>query len=131
MKGNAGKRLINGSIERAIKFRKEIKRLRTESDGWFFDVWQPDHIDTTECWPLRSDSTWHGFKNIDNEHMYLDPIKVTLLTPGMEKDGTMSDFGIPASILYVYLLNMASLLRKPVRITCCSCSASVSIRPKH
>ncbi|STJ62713.1 lysine decarboxylase 1 [Escherichia coli] len=35
MKGNAGKRLINGSIERAIKFRKEIKRLRTESDGWF------------------------------------------------------------------------------------------------
>ena len=37
MKGNAGKRLINGSIERAIKFRKEIKRLRTESDGWFFD----------------------------------------------------------------------------------------------
>ncbi len=45
--------------------------------------------------PLRSDSTWHGFKNIDNEHMYLDPIKVTLLTPGMEKDGTMSDFGIP------------------------------------
>ncbi|MGQ7190020.1 hypothetical protein ACUODJ_49105, partial [Escherichia sp. HC-CC] len=65
MKGNAGKRLINGSIERAIKFRKEIKRLRTESDGWFFDVWQPDHIDTTECWPLRSDSTWHGFKNID------------------------------------------------------------------
>ncbi|MCZ5970854.1 hypothetical protein O5281_26700, partial [Escherichia coli] len=26
---------------RAIKFRKEIKRLRTESDGWFFDVWQP------------------------------------------------------------------------------------------
>ncbi len=42
-----------------------------------FDVWQPDHIDTTECWPLRSDSTRHGFKNIDNEHMYLDPIKVT------------------------------------------------------
>ncbi|MEA7604769.1 hypothetical protein ONJ17_26475, partial [Salmonella enterica subsp. enterica serovar Agona] len=42
-----------------------------------------------ECWPLRSDSAWHGFKNIDNEHMYLDPIKVTILTPGMKKDGTM------------------------------------------
>ncbi|EIU0547377.1 lysine decarboxylase, partial [Escherichia coli] len=103
MKGNAGNRLIDGSIQRAIKFRKEIKRLKMESDGWFFDVWQPDHIDTTECWPLRSDSTWHGFKNIDNEHMYLDPIKVTLLTPGMEKDGTMSDFGIPASIVAKYL----------------------------
>ncbi|EFA4406291.1 lysine decarboxylase LdcC, partial [Escherichia coli] len=51
MKGNAGNRLIDGSIQRAIKFRKEIKRLKMESDGWFFDVWQPDHIDTTECWP--------------------------------------------------------------------------------
>ncbi|MFP1455270.1 hypothetical protein ACLB1O_21445 [Escherichia coli] len=87
-------------------------------------------MDTTECWPLRSDSTWHGFKNIDNEHMYLDPIKVTLLTPGMEKDGTISDFGIPASIIANTSTNMASLL-KPVRVTCCSCSASVSIRPKH
>ncbi len=70
MKGNAGKRLIDGSIERSIKFRKEIKRLKGESDGWFFDVWQPEHIDGAECWPLRSDSAWHGFKNIDNEHMY-------------------------------------------------------------
>lgn len=35
--------------------------------------------------------------------MYLDPIKVTLLTPGMEKDGTMSDFGIPTSIVAKYL----------------------------
>ncbi len=103
MKGNAGKRLIDGSIERSIKFRKEIKRLKGESDGWFFDVWQPEHIDGPECWPLRSDSAWHGFKNIDNEHMYLDPIKVTLLTPGMKKDGTMDDFGIPASIVAKYL----------------------------
>ncbi len=62
MKGNAGKRLIDGSIERSIKFRKEIKRLKGESDGWFFDVWQPEHIDGPECWPLRSDSAWHGFK---------------------------------------------------------------------
>lgn len=43
------------------------------------------------------------FQNIDNEHMYLDPIKVTLLTPGMKKDGTMDDFGIPASIVAKYL----------------------------
>ncbi|SUB70047.1 Lysine decarboxylase, inducible [Pluralibacter gergoviae] len=33
MKGNAGKRLIEGSIDRAIKFRKEIKRLKAEAEG--------------------------------------------------------------------------------------------------
>ncbi|MEH4799944.1 lysine decarboxylase CadA [Atlantibacter hermannii] len=103
MKGNAGKRLIDASIQRAIKFRKEIKRLRNECDGWFFDIWQPDHIDQVECWPLRSDSAWHGFHNIDNDHMYLDPIKVTILTPGMGKDGRMESFGIPASLVAKYL----------------------------
>ena len=112
MKGNAGKRLINGSIERAIKFRKEIKRLKVESDGWFFDVWQPEHIDEPECWPLRSDSAWHGFKNIDNEHMYLDPIKVTILTPGMSKEGEMQPFGIPASIVAKYLDERGIIVEK-------------------
>jgi lysine decarboxylase len=96
MKGNAGKRLINGSIERAIRFRKEIKRLNSESEGWFFDVWQPEGIDEAKCWPLDSKDNWHGFKDIDNDHMYLDPIKVTLLTPGMQKDGSMADTGIPS-----------------------------------
>jgi lysine decarboxylase len=112
MKGNAGKRLIHGSIERAIKFRKEIKRLKVESDGWFFDVWQPEHIDEPECWPLRSDSAWHGFKNIDNEHMYLDPIKVTILTPGMSKEGEMQPFGIPASIVAKYLDERGIIVEK-------------------
>ncbi len=103
MKGNAGKRLIDGSIDRAIKFRKEIKRLRTEADSWFFDVWQPEQIDGAECWPLNANDAWHGFKDIDNDHMHLDPIKVTLLTPGMKKDGTMDSFGIPANIVAKYL----------------------------
>ncbi|UCQ17611.1 lysine decarboxylase CadA [Edwardsiella tarda] len=103
MKGNTGKRLIANSIERAIRFRKEIKRLRSESEGWFFDVWQPDNIDDVACWPLNARNDWHGFKNIDDDHMFLDPIKVTLLTPGMKADGTMDSWGIPASIVSKYL----------------------------
>ncbi|UCP99944.1 lysine decarboxylase CadA [Edwardsiella tarda ATCC 15947 = NBRC 105688] len=103
MKGNTGKRLIANSIERAIRFRKEIKRLRSESEGWFFDVWQPDNIDDVACWPLNARNDWHGFKNIDDDHMFLGPIKVTLLTPGMKADGTMDSWGIPASIVSKYL----------------------------
>lgn len=103
MKGNAGKRLINGSIDRAVSFRKEIKRLNSESDGWFFDVWQPEGIEDAKCWPLAPKDNWHGFKDIDSDHMYLDPIKVTLLTPGMKEDGTMANTGIPAAIVAKYL----------------------------
>ena len=103
MHGNAGRRLIQDSIDRAIRFRKEIKKLRSECDGWFFDVWQPENIETTECWNLKPNEKWHGFKNIDEDHMFLDPIKITLLTPGMNEEGELSETGIPASIVAKFL----------------------------
>ncbi|MGL6122064.1 MAG: lysine decarboxylase, partial [Shewanella sp.] len=103
MRGNSGKKLLQGSIDRAVRFRKEIKKLSSECDSWFFDVWQPDNIDTTECWLLDPKDSWHGFKNIDDNHIYLDPIKVTLLTPGMSKNGELNDSGIPASLVSKFL----------------------------
>lgn len=112
MRGNVGRRLIDESIDRAIRFRKEIKRLREESDSWFFDVWQPENIGTQECWELKPEDKWHGFRNIDQEHMYLDPIKVTLLTPGLNGDGTMAERGIPASIVSKYLDDRGVIVEK-------------------
>ena len=111
-RGNVGRRLIDESIDRAIRFRKEIKRLREESDSWFFDVWQPENIGTKECWELKPEDKWHGFRNIDQEHMYLDPIKVTLLTPGLNGDGTMAERGIPASIVSKYLDDRGVIVEK-------------------
>ena len=112
MRGNVGHRLIDESIDRAIRFRKEIKRLREESDSWFFDVWQPENIGTKECCELKPEDKWHGFRNIDQEHMYLDPIKVTLLTPGLNGDGTMAERGIPASIVSKYLDDRGVIVEK-------------------
>jgi len=112
MRGNVGHRLIDESIDRAIRFRKEIKRLREESDSWFFDVWQPENIGTKECWELKPEDKWHGFRNIDQEHMYLDPIKVTLLTPGLNGDGMMAERGIPASIVSKYLDDRGVIVEK-------------------
>lgn len=112
MRGNVGHRLIDESIDRAIRFRKEINRLREESDSWFFDVWQPENIGTKECWELKPEDKWHGFRNIDQEHMYLDPIKVTLLTPGLNGDGTMAERGIPASIVSKYLDDRGVIVEK-------------------
>ncbi|HEH9407877.1 TPA: lysine decarboxylase CadA [Aeromonas salmonicida] len=103
MRGNSGKRLIKDSIDRAVSFRKEIKRLRDQSEGWFFDVWQPDNIDTVECWKLGPKDDWHGFNGIDDDHMYLDPIKVTLLTPGMNRQGELLERGLPASLVSKFL----------------------------
>ena len=112
MRGNVGRRMMDEAIERALRFRKEIKRLRAQSNTWFFDVWQPENIDKKECWELKKEDAWHGFRNIDADHMFLDPIKVTLLTPGLNPDGSMAEKGIPASIVSKYLDDRGVIVEK-------------------
>ncbi|MBP2169898.1 lysine decarboxylase [Erwinia toletana] len=103
LRGNPGKRLINRSVERALHFRREVQRLREESDSWFFDIWQPEAVDEADCWPIAPGDDWHGFTDADHDHMYLDPIKVTILTPGMSEQGIMADEGIPAALVAKFL----------------------------
>ena len=103
MRGNAGQRLMDESLDRALRFRKAVAKLSEKSEDWFFQVWQPENIDKLECWKLDPKDSWHGFKDIDDDHMYLDPIKVTILTPGLDMDGGLQKEGIPASLLAKFL----------------------------
>jgi len=104
MQGTSGKRLIDSSQEKALNFRREIKKLNKQNKaGWFFDIWQPEKIESKiKCWPLKSNVKWHGFKKIDKNYLYLDPIKITVLMPGL-KNGKLTDFGIPAAIVAKFL----------------------------
>ncbi|TKI05889.1 lysine decarboxylase LdcC [Martelella alba] len=103
VRGKPGRRMISRSIDRALHFRKEVQRLRQESEGWFFDIWQPEIIEEAVCWPIEPGAPWHGFKDADAEHLYLDPIKVTILTPGMDESGDMAKEGIPAALVAKFL----------------------------
>ncbi|HHE9501565.1 lysine decarboxylase LdcC [Haemophilus influenzae] len=112
MNDNMGKRLIQDSIERAVKLRKLIRQSYLASDDWYFDVWQPENIDYIECWELEPNQYWHGFKQIDSEHMYLDPIKVTLLTPGLSQEGQLQETGIPAVLVSKFLDSKGIIIEK-------------------
>ncbi len=90
LRGNPGKRLINRSVERALHFRKEVQRLREESDGWFSISGNRRRWMKPNAGPLRGEQ-WHGFSDADANHMFLDPVKVTILTPGMDEQGNMSE----------------------------------------
>lgn len=111
MQGNSGHQLIKHSLQIAYNFRNAICQIASEATGWFFKVWQPDNIYDINCWPLKSSDTWHGFNNIDDNHMFLDPIKVTLILPGLE-DNIMQDDGIPASIVSEYLNDNGIVVEK-------------------
>lgn len=56
-----------------------------------------------QCWPVAGGENWHGFKDADDNHMFLDPVKVTILTPGMDEQGNMDDEGIPAALVAKFL----------------------------
>ena len=103
MMGNQGRRLLQNSIEQAMAFRREMVRLYESSDSWFFRCWQPDDISETKCWPISRGERWHGFLGADEDFNYLDPIRVSILTPGMDPTGQLTEEGIPAAVVSRYL----------------------------
>jgi len=71
-------------------------------------VWGPnrlvsDGIGDQEDWLLESGETWHGFGDLAPNFNMLDPIKATIVTPGLDISGTFSDTGIPAALVSKYL----------------------------
>ncbi len=102
MQGKKGQNLMTKSLERAYHFRQEINKLRDHAKGWYYKAWQPETIDSLACWELKPKETWHGFHAQEPNHLFLDPLKVTLLLPGLNHDG-LEKTGIPAAIVSLYL----------------------------
>ena len=111
MSGKQGYDLVNESIELALDFRSEIKRLKKQSTDWYFDVWQPSNGKKAACFPLHPEDKWHGFQHVDHDHLFLDPIKITILLPGI-KHNQLEEWGIPASIVEKFLASHGIIVEK-------------------
>ncbi len=61
---------------------------------------------------LSASDNWHGFGEIGEDFAMLDPIKVTLTTPGLSIDGEFGDFGIPGLVLSKYLAEHGVVVEK-------------------
>ncbi len=97
----------------------------------FFDIWQPPKVDKVECWPVAPGEEWHGFKDADADHMYLDPVKVTILTPGMDEQGNMDEEGISAALVAKFLDERGMVVEKTGPYNLLFLSVSASIKPKQ
>lgn len=112
MRGKMGYHIIHDNILLAMDFRNAIMKLAKESkDSWFYHAWQPNDISQIDAWPLNPKDDWHGFANVDSDHLFLDPVKVTILLPGMKKNA-MGDWGIPASIVAAFLEDHGIVVEK-------------------
>ncbi|MEQ1525164.1 MAG: arginine/lysine/ornithine decarboxylase [Gallionella sp.] len=118
MEAPGGTALVEESITEALDFRRAMHKVDDEYESdWWFKVWGPDHIaeegmGTREDWVLNADDKWHGFGNLAEGFNMLDPIKATIITPGLDVDGGFSDSGIPASMVTKYLAEHGVIVEK-------------------
>jgi arginine decarboxylase len=117
MDGPQGTALIDDTIDQALAFRRE---LAAAADDWCFRAWQPDGAAQgtpaqqrdPERWVLRDGHAWHGYQRIGDCHVMLDPIKVTILTPGISPEGELQQRGIPAALVSRFLDERGIVIEK-------------------
>ncbi len=118
MEAPGGPALVEESIKEALDFRRAMRKVDADwGDGWWFQVWGPEDlaeegIGSREDWVLRTDDAWHGFGDLAESFNMLDPIKATVITPGLTVDGTFQDWGVPALILTKYLTEHGIVVEK-------------------
>jgi arginine decarboxylase len=110
MEQPAGRALVQETIDEALSFRRAMTAVRKQlkKGSWWFDVWQPDAVEKSPSadrsqWVLKPGDRWHGFEGLAENHVLVDPIKVTILTPGLSANGDMQEFGIPAAVITKFL----------------------------
>jgi arginine/lysine/ornithine decarboxylase len=126
-------RCIELGIETRKKLRQFVHHYAREGrdpqEKWFFDPFVPDVVTIRnsktvrdaenvpwedlptdvikreqQCWTFDPKSTWHGYSGYTEGYAMVDPCKLTLLTPGIDrKTGEYLDFGVPATVLANYL----------------------------
>jgi arginine decarboxylase len=113
MDGPQGTALIDNAVAEALAFRRELSTAATACapGDWCFDVWQPEDAVTgseqeqrdPDHWTLKDGQSWHGYGHVTDGHAMLDPIKVTILTPGIDGAGELGEHGIPAALVSRFL----------------------------
>ena len=140
MDGAGGRVLTTDAITEAVMFRQVLRRIRRDfmaKGEWFFSTWNAEQVtdpqtgqqvafeDAPEallvsdpnCWVLHPGDAWHGFHELEDNYCMLDPIKVSLVTPGVRPDGSFESQGIPATLITAYLDQVGIVVEKTTDFT--------------
>ncbi|HSH53675.1 MAG TPA: arginine/lysine/ornithine decarboxylase [Methylotenera sp.] len=119
MEAPGGTALVEESLMEALDFRRAMRKVDEEwGADWWFKVWGPNDLseeglEERDAWMLKANEAWHGFGNLAENFNMLDPIKATIITPGLDIKGDFSnEFGIPAAIVTKYLAEHGVIVEK-------------------
>jgi len=118
MEPPGGTALVEESIKESLEFRRAMRKVDEEyGHDWWFKVWGPDSFSTegigrADDWTLRADEEWHGFGPLAEGFNLLDPIKSTIITPGLDMNGKFAATGIPAGVVTKFLAEHGVVVEK-------------------
>jgi arginine decarboxylase len=118
MEAPGGTALVEESILEALDFRRAMRKVAREyGSDWWFKVWGPDKlaadgVGNASDWILKAGAKWHGFGDLAEGFNLLDPIKSTIITPGLDVSGKFAKTGIPASIVTKFLAEHGVVVEK-------------------
>jgi arginine decarboxylase len=118
MEPPGGPALVEESIAEALDFRRAMRKVDAElGESWWFKVWGPptlaeEGMGRREDWFLKTGDKWHGFGKVVPGFNMLDPIKATIITPGLNLNGSFTETGIPAAIVTKYLAEHGIIVEK-------------------
>ncbi|MEY2594326.1 MAG: hypothetical protein RI972_2015 [Pseudomonadota bacterium] len=118
MEPPGGSALVEESIAESMDFRRAMRKVDEEfGHDWWFKVWGPENlpdegVGRADRWMLRAHEEWHGFGDLAPGFNMLDPIKCTIVTPGMDVNGKFDSSGIPASIVTKFLVEHGVVVEK-------------------
>jgi ornithine decarboxylase/lysine decarboxylase/arginine decarboxylase len=120
MEPPGGTALVEESIRESLDFRRAMRKVDEDyGDDWWFKVWGPDFLRAEEGaepmaadWMLHANEDWHGFGGLAEGFNMLDPIKSTIITPGLDMEGRFASTGIPASVVTKFLVEHGVVVEK-------------------
>ncbi|GAA5235947.1 lysine decarboxylase [Verticiella sediminum] len=119
MEPPGGTALVEESIHEALEFRRAMRKVEAEfgHNDWWFKVWGPDKlaaegVGKRDDWVLKANDRWHGFGDLAPGFNMLDPIKSTVITPGLDVSGQFAETGIPAAVVTKYLAEHGVVVEK-------------------
>ncbi|MCR4304315.1 MAG: arginine/lysine/ornithine decarboxylase [Gallionella sp.] len=118
MEPPGGTALVEESIAEAMDFRRAMRKVDAEfGKDWWFKVWGPEKIaeegiGSRGDWMLKTGDKWHGFGKLVSGFNMLDPIKSTIITPGLNLNGNFDETGIPAAMVTRYLAEHGVIVEK-------------------
>lgn len=111
MRGAAGRTLVDETLREAAAFRRSVAALGetfAARGDWWFRLWEPNDAGLDQAdWMLKPGDAWHGFDDITEDFSLLDPMKVTILCPGIGDEA-----GVPAPIVAKFLWTRGIVVEK-------------------